>query len=185
MRQRVLIGLLLIQACASGPPAWTPAARLSPASCTAPGVPAAEPWQLVAGDGFTFCVPADWHTSDGRTWRGGGGSITWGTGAPPPGPVISGEVVTRVPVGQMPSQGSLQAAAEAQVRARCSVNRFTERVGGLPAALHDTECDGRHFTGARWETPGVYLQGEAGDAWTASLQLLVYRTVRFAPTGGH
>ena len=36
-------------------------------------------WQTVAGDGFTFCVPANWH---GRchNWRSTVSTLEWGTG---------------------------------------------------------------------------------------------------------
>jgi len=186
MRGSTLTILMLVQACASGPTGWTPAARVDPASCAAPSTPAGKPWQLVAEAGFTFCVPSDWRL-DGHMWRGGGGSITWGIGTPAPWPMIRGEVVgtitgpvTRInSTGQVTSQGTVPMVADnAQGGAQCSDQRFTERVGGLMANFYHV-CFGRHFTGAWWLTRGVYVTGDAADALTAELQMQVYRSVRF------
>lgn len=142
------------------------------------------PWQLVSAQGFTFCVPADWQTADGRTWHGAGGSITWGTGVAPRQAVASGVVVLRVPAnGAMPSEAAVRAAAEAQHGTRCSPHRFTERIGGTTANLFDTECEGQYHTGVQWDDPAVYFHGETGNAGTASLQLQVYRTTRFTSVG--
>jgi len=184
--RRLLLGLFcLLSGCASGPRMWTPVQRPSAASCAAPGAPTDAPWQLVSAPGFTFCVPSDWRTSDGRTWHGAGGSVTWGLGTPPRrvGPPMIVEM--RVPPGGgMPSPAAIQAAAAAQGAPQCSTYRRSEKVGGQVAELYDTECNGEHHTGARWESAGVYLQGEGGMDGTASVQLQVYRTVRFVPQSG-
>jgi len=187
MRHLTPMALAMLQACASSPPMWTPAARTTVASCAAPGAPAAPSWQLVTADGFTFCVPADWRSADGRTWHSADGSVTWGTGIPGPRDVVTGSVIVLVPVGgagAMPSPSAMQSAANAQMRERCSNDRFAEKVGGRSATLFDNECDGRHNTGAQWGAPAVYFRGEAGDAATASLQLQVYRSTRFVSATG-
>jgi hypothetical protein len=101
--------------------------------------------------------------------------------------VITGEVIVEMPVEQARSMAvgpEVQAAAEAQVHRRCSADRSTERIGGYVAILHDTECDGKHFTGARWAAFQTYLQGEAEGPGSASLQLMIYRTVRFDRESG-
>src|SRR5215218_1309636 len=36
-------------------------------------------WQTVAGDGFTFCVPDNWH-GRGHNWRSTASTLEWGTG---------------------------------------------------------------------------------------------------------
>jgi len=186
MRRLGLALLGALQGCASVPLIWTPAQRPSAASCAAPGAPTNAPWQLVSAPGFTFCVPPDWRTSDGRTWQGGGGSVTWGLGTPPPRQVVRPvTVLVRAPAGGgMPTQGAIRAAAAAQGIPQCSTNRRSQPVGGQTAELYDTDCDGEHHTGAWWGSLGVYLQGEGGTDGTASLQLQVYRTVRFVPQSG-
>jgi hypothetical protein len=180
MRYWLPVCLLLVQSCASGPRLWTPAARPSAASCSVPGQNPTTLWRLVSAQGFTFCVPGDWETADGRTWRGAGGSITWGTGFPPRQATVSGTVVMRVPANRgMPSEAEVRAAVEAQLGVRCSPYRLKESIGGAAADLYDTECNGQHHTGARWESPAVFFQGQADSPSAASLQLQVYRTTRF------
>lgn len=177
--------LLLMAACASAPP-WAPAARVSPASCTAPGAPADAHWQLAQGDGFTFCVPADWQTLEGRRWQWGSAAIAWGRGTPPRHVLVSGTVRMRVPVGGgMPSQGEVEAAARSQIAAQCSTQDYHENVGGQSAALSDVRCGDTYSTGVHWFGSDLYLQGDADDAGTALLELQIYRTVRFLPAGAH
>ena len=183
MRTWAIMVILALPGCASGPPAWTPVARSSPASCAPPDTSKAVPWQLVTTPSFTFCVPPAWSTTDGRTWHGRGGSLTWGTGtAPVRQEVIRREVRVRVPPGGgPPTMAEVQAAAAAQGQGppSCTSYRRSERIGGQVAALYDNECDNRHVTGAQWADARVYFQGEAGDAVTAFQQLQVFRTVRF------
>ena len=180
MRGYALALLGIVGGCASGPRMWTPAGRLSAATCAAPGAPSGAPWQLVTAQGFTFCVPPDWRTADGRRWQGADGSVQWGLGTPPRRALDSGTVAVRVPMGGgMPSPADIRAAAAAQGIAQCNTERRVEQIGGQTAALYDAECDGQHHTGAQWETLGIYLQGEAGGAFAATLQLQIYRTVRF------
>jgi len=186
MRIATLTAFVVLQACASRPPDWTPAARLDPNSCAAPSATAGKPWQLVSAEGYTVCVPADWRTNDGHTWQGGGGSITWGTGTPVPWPNVTGEMsvtgsVTQVtPGGQVLSQGTMPPDVQYSQggHAECSDRHSLETVGGVRADLYHV-CFGRHFTGAWWLTLGVFVSGEAMDARTADLQLQVYRSVRF------
>jgi hypothetical protein len=185
MRLCIVGVLLVLPACASAPP-WAPAARVSPTSCSAPGAPAEAHWQLVQGDNFTFCVPGDWQSIEGRRWQWGSGAITWGRGAPPPRRMVSGVVTVRVPVGgAMPSQGEIEARARSQIAAECSTQDYRETIGGQSAALYDVRCGETYSTGAHWFGSDIYLHGDADDAGTALLELQVYRTLRFLPTGAH
>jgi hypothetical protein len=191
MRIRTIAALILVQACASRPPLWNPSARLDPTSCAPPSATAGPAWKLVAGAGFTFCVPSDWQTSDGQSWRGGSGSIAWGTGTPAAWPLVpqverEGVVygtVTVVSPGQMPAPSTvpiLPASTEP-----CTAKRFAERVGGFLTDFYHGDCDGRHSTGAWWLTAHAYVAGVATDAETAELQLQVYRSVRFNAAPEH
>jgi hypothetical protein len=182
MRYGALIGVVLIQACATAPAMWTPAARPSAATCSAPGAPASTPWRLVAGQGFTFCVPASWRSSDGRTWRSGGSVVGWCTSrdlaeCPRVTFEISGPVISS------PSQ--VGAAALTQGGDVCSSDRLDESVGGLPATLQDYHCNAHHVTEASWSALALHFFGATDDASTARLQLQIYRTVRFASGLGH
>ena len=133
-----------------------------------------EMWREVRATRFTFCVPVNWRPlgaparggADARTWRGGTGSITWGTGEHRPRRIATAQVIVRA--GE-----PLPSAPPGQVR------RFTEVIDERVAQLWDNEFEGKHYTGATWSRPAVYLEGEATDPATARLQLAVYRTVRF------
>jgi hypothetical protein len=181
VRNLALIGLVLIQACATAPPMWTPAARISAATCSAPGAPAASPWQLVTGRGFTFCVPAAWRSSDGRTWRSGGSLVGWCTGRPPAQcPDVRGEINIQV----ITNPSEVGAARLAEEGDACSGQEFAETISGAAATLSEWHCNGHHVTAGVWPTLAVYLLGQTDDAVTARLQLQVYRTVRFTSGGG-
>ena len=184
MRRVMALFSLGVAASASGcasasAPGAEPAASVTSAAaevlpCAVPvPEPAREPWRQVRATGFTFCVPASWRPTgrpegrsvDARTWRGGSGSITWGRGEYRPQRTESRIAIVRA--GEpLPSPGQ--------------VRRFTEVIDGRPAELWDNEFEGKHYTGARWTGQAVYLEGEATDPATARLQLVVYRTVRFA-----
>jgi hypothetical protein len=168
-RSLALAALLALAGCAA-PPAGPGAAPL-PCPAEVAGAEAGE-WRLVRAEGFTFCVPRGWRPAgapasadfDAASWRGGGGTVTWGTGAYAPG--------NRGPVTVEARGGRSGAPGE--------VRRFAESIGGAPAEMWHDRIGERHFTGAQWARPRpVHLHGEAGDARAAALQLAVYRTVRF------
>jgi hypothetical protein len=183
MRYGPLLCVLGVQACVAMHPMWTPAARTSANTCGAPDAPAsAPPWQLVRGQGFTFCVPADWHSSDGHTWRSRGSLLGWCTPdrpdqCPNVAGYISGPIVT--------NQAQTGAAALVNEGGGCSSDRFREDVSGALATLFDQYCEGRHVTGIGWWSgPSVEFLGQTDDAVAARLQLQVYRTVRFTAGAG-
>jgi hypothetical protein len=179
MRYLVLIGLLCIPACASAPAVWTPATRTSAATCSDPGAPASTPWQLVTGRGFTFCVPASWQSSDGRSWRSGGSVVGWCTlrdlAACPNVTAVTFEFTGTVTHDQsLPPATALAQGADA-----CAADQLAETIGGRLATLSHEHCGGHHVTQATWAAPALHFVGETDDASTARLELQVYRSVRF------
>jgi hypothetical protein len=181
MRNAALISFVLVQACAVAPPIWTPAARPSAATCNAPGAPDSTPWQLVMGQGFTFCVPATWQSSDRRTWRSGGSLIGWCTETLAQCPRVQYEFIGQIITD--PSQEG--AAAIADEGNPCSGDHYKEIVSGASADLEDWRCNGHHVTSAVWFAQKVFFFGQTEDAVTARLQLQVYRTVRFVLAAAH
>ncbi|HEV2150436.1 MAG TPA: hypothetical protein VGR37_23755, partial [Longimicrobiaceae bacterium] len=106
--------------------------------------------------------------TDAASWRGDGGTLTWGTGAYAPEERGTMTVEARGDRAQRGPPGEMR--------------RFPESIGGASADLWHDRIGERHFTGAQWTRPRqVHLSGEARDARTAALQLAAYRTVRFAP----
>lgn len=171
----LFLALLIVPlgaAAQESPPATTDP-EVRPCSVTVPGTDVTG-WKEVRAAGFTFCVPASWRPAgrarngvDARTWRGAGGEVAWGTGTYRSTTTITTVVTVR-------SGDPLPAPPAGQV------NRFAEVIGGSVADLWDNQFDGKHYTGAKWARPSVYVAGESRDAMTARLQLHVYRTVRFA-----
>jgi len=170
MRLRTSLGLLALLGCASAPVPWAPVARPNPQSCSATGAPSTEQWRLVAAEGFTFCVPADWQATDGRTWRGATGYVTWKSGRYPTAASSSDAVVPRA--GEQSPSG-------------CSASERREEVAGHIARLQEMQCRDGYHTGAIWEDEAVYFWGRAAGAQASLLQWQIYRTVRFVPDRGH
>jgi len=148
-------------------------------------MPPAQPWQLVRGTGFTFCVPADWQSADGLTWRGAGGSITFASSGSGPliprdvitsRPIVVGEIVETLPADQLPTT-----IRTVPTFAGCAERRLAETIEGRSVTLTDTDCGGDHSTSARWSNPALSFHGTAPSASSAQLQLQVYRTLRFLP----
>jgi hypothetical protein len=182
MRYTGLFGFLFIQGCVSAPAQWTPADRLSAVTCSAPDTARTSSWQLVPGEGFTFCVPAQWRSSDGRTWRSGGGFLGWCT----PDhldkcPNVTGELTMQV----ITNRNQVLLAMMANEGGACSTDRFQASTGGAFVSLLDQHCNGRHVTEAIWTRPALYFFGQTDDPVMARLQLDVYRTVRFTGAQAH
>ncbi len=178
MRYRACAVIVLAAACATSAPVWTPVARTAPESCSAPGAPAGQTWQLVTAPGLTFCVPPGWHAGEANTWLGGSGSVTWGTGS---APTRSGAVVVRDYVRSCRVGGGCT-AYQPNPPPACVDDRRSEAIGGQAATIYDLACNGRHMTGAVWREAGVWFQGDAEDERTAALELMVFRTLRFVGT---
>jgi len=171
------LGVLgLLAACASAPPMWTPAARTSAVTCSAPDAPPTAGWQLVMGQGFTFCVPTGWVSSDGHTWRKAGSVLGWcSRDRIDQCPQVHGEVTAAVVSD--PSQ--MTAAGIYNEGGACSSDRYSTTTSGTLAVLFDEYCNGHHMTHAAWDERGLLFFGETDDPETARLELQVYRTVRF------
>jgi hypothetical protein len=59
------------------------------------------------------------------------------------------------------------------------LRRFAEAIGGLEAQVWRNRFGTAYYTGARWDSPRVWVTGEAGAADVADLQVTIFRTVRF------
>lgn len=127
-------------------------------------------WREVSAEGFSFCVPATW-SGNGRTWRQGGGSITWGVGTHP-----RPKTSTTVVAVRASEIGSLQSGGPPP---DSDVQRFSEEIGGRRADLWRNRFGREFHTGAVWSSPRVWLVGESQDATSADVQVMVFRTVRF------
>lgn len=136
-----------------------PAEALGP--CEVP-TPEEEDWRQVAAEGVSFCVPADWRPMGSKGWRGGGGSLTWGSVEP-----------------RRPAQGRLLTVRASDIPAPTQERRFSELIGGVSVELWLTGSEGEFLTGATWENPRpLYMNGEAISLRDSEVQLEIYRTVR-------
>lgn len=169
MRRLIAVGAVLLVGCGAHQtnPQLAPAATgISPCRVTVPA-PDSGTWHQIQGQGFAFCVPADWRASGARGWRGDGGSITWGTGEYRPRTTVG--PLTRVPASirtnPAPPPGTLN---------------VTEVIGGETAHLWESQVQGSEHTGATWETRRIYFEGTSGGPQGAARQFMVYRTVQFA-----
>jgi hypothetical protein len=169
MRKAFLL-LLAGFAASTPPPASAQAAEKVP--CSVPVASASqEPWQQITARGFTFCIPSSWRAGSRNTFRGDGGWVRWGTGEYRGGPRETGTAIIAVPANEVPNLVPMP---------RGRYNHFPETIGGSVAELWDSEVDGKFYTGAQWERPTrIYLAGESTDARVRSIQLEIYRTVRF------
>ena len=163
------ISILLLLA---GFTTWTPSQGSAQAAqtvpCTVPVASSEEPWQQISAQGFTFCIPSSWRAAR-NTARGDGGRLRWGTGDHPRTEVAT--VTMTVPAGSTPQIPTLPGRR----------NRFSETIGGYVAEIWDNEYEGKFYTGAQWQTPRIYLQGESTNPTGRERQLEIYRTVRFTP----
>lgn len=139
-------------------------------------VPVHEPdsltWREVSAEGFAFCVPSGWRASGARGWRGEAGSVSWGLGEYKPTVIGASIGVARVPGGAMEAPTPPVS------------HQATEMIGGAMASLWDTEFQGTHYTGAKWEQQRIHLEGKTSGPRNAARHWAIYRTVHFGATGG-
>lgn len=159
---RTVLQLLVVtglSGCASQPrPSDAVPADPGAACEMSPATPDGATWREVKTDRFSFCVPAEWRSSGQRSWRGEGGTITWGLGER-----VAPYVVASVP-GQMPSE----------------MRESIETIGGARAELHIYRVGSTYRTSADWTAARVNFSGEARSYDVAQRHLAVYRTVRLA-----
>lgn len=124
-------------------------------------------WREVATTQFTFCVPADWLVREDGAVHGSS-EIEWGRGSPPN--KVIGTSIVQIPAG---------GGATGRGLSDRDMQRFSEDIGGYHAQLWKNRFGSRYYTGARWESPAVWLTGEATIPRAAEIQLAIFRTVRF------
>jgi hypothetical protein len=127
-------------------------------------------WQRVEAMGFDFCVPPGWNGS-GRTWSRGTARVTWG---------ISRVVAPAdVPAIVQASSRSLPTCVSAPARGQ-DIHTTPEVIGGRQAQVWRSQYPRGFYTGGHWHDPHFYVVGEAPDAATADLEMVIVRTVRIA-----
>jgi hypothetical protein len=131
-------------------------------------------WQTVAGDGFTFCVPDNWH-GRGHNWRTTASTLEWGTGKAR-GPTV--KVVERRVVSRSELAAGVRTPSEPP--AGTDIQRFTDQIDGRTVTLWRNRINGKFYVGGQWDTPQVWLVGQADDQSSADTQMMILRTVRFA-----
>jgi len=131
-------------------------------------------WQTVAGDGFTFCVPGNWH-GRGHNWRSTVSTLEWGTGK------ARGQTV-KVLETRVVSKSELAVGRRGSPEppAGTDIQRFTDQIDGRTVTLWRNRINGKFYVGGQWDTPQVWLLGEADDQTSADTQMMILRTVRFA-----
>ncbi len=156
--------------CGTNPaPAAGPAVGSAANACTAV-VPAADvsAWHGVVADGFTFCVPPDWSAS-GRSWSRGTARVTWGLGSA----VAPADVPAIAQASSRPAFSCTSTATK-----RIQIHPRAEVIGGREARVWRDHVRQGFYTGGHWSEPHFYIVGEASDAATADLEMLIVRTAR-------
>lgn len=165
MRSMVIAGVILLAGCGAHNGSTAAPTPVAVVPCAVP-VPSADSleWKLVQASGFTFCVPPGWRPAGAQGWRGEGASIEWAAGRKPQ----PNEVVRRVPAG-------VGIGEPAPVP-----RHFVEIIGGESADLWDNHMSGTNYTSAEWGEKRVYFRGKSSGPRGADIELMIYRTVRFA-----
>ena len=158
------LGVLIVAlGCATGGGGRIPAESLGPCEVNAPKE---HDWRQVASEEISFCVSADWTSMGRNGWRGSGGSVTWGSGAPERRIETATMVVSSDDMPPMPPRP-------------IQPQRFAEVIGGVPVELWLIERQGEFLTGATWNSPrSMYMTGEAIFRGNADLQFEIFRTAR-------
>lgn len=151
-------------------------------------------WRQVRASGFTFCVPASWQPSgqardsvDASSWKGGGGSVTWGIGRPRS--MIGPDVVFTVtmPVITVPRGGTSTTGTNEPVplppdrsSRQCSQPTNTpSSSSGVTVMVTQIQCQGIWTTTAWSTAPAMYIQAEAHTAKVAALEVSMMSTIQF------
>ncbi|HEU4558065.1 MAG TPA: hypothetical protein VFS20_09455 [Longimicrobium sp.] len=153
-------------------PAVNPAPVAARGSCAAE-VPSADVsrWQSVSAEGFTFCVPPDWSATGRTTWSRGTARVTWGVGQT----VADADIPSMVSAANRPAPACVGSASKG-----VQIHRTAEVIGGREAQVWRNRYRQGFYTGAHWTTPHIYIVGEASDAATADLEMVILRTARVA-----
>lgn len=166
MRAAVLLATLLLAACARQSAA--PAILVAEAKpCSRDRVPPhdAGDWREIAGDGFTYCVPASWQPVGQRAqrWRTPSLDLEWGQadGFQRPAPFV------------VPTRG--------QSGARFGSRVMTETIDGATVRLEIQDLSEATLwsAAAAWLEPTLRVYATARTATAAAEVLGVYRSVRF------
>jgi hypothetical protein len=128
-------------------------------------------WQRVEALGFTFCVPPDWRASGGRSWSRGNARVTWGISRL----VAQADVPPIVQASASPGFSCVSAPARG-----ADLHMTPETIGGRQAQVWRSSYPRGFYTGGHWHDPHFYVVGEAPDAATADLEMVIVRTVRIA-----
>jgi hypothetical protein len=128
-------------------------------------------WQTVAGDGFTFCVPANWH-GRAHNWHATGATMEWGTGKARGHPVKVTEV-------RVVSRAEIASGRRPDPSPMIENQQFTDQVDGHSVTLWRNRFNGKYYVGGQWDSPQVWLLGQSDDSPSADTQMVILRTVRF------
>lgn len=165
------------------PAGVTSGAVAGPSAGRAAPCPAAagEAWSEVRDGELSFRVPPGWRRAGARTWRGQGGSLSWGRGEArdqATGPVVVR--TTRISGAGVQQSTRPERAPVDPTR----IGRVPEVIGGRAAEAWAHRMDGVHYVGAQWHSPQVFVMGEAHGEETAALLRAVLRTVCFDAGAG-
>jgi hypothetical protein len=86
--------------------------------------------------------------------------------------VIERRVVSR-------SELAAGARASSEPPAGADIQRFTDQIDGRTVTLWRNRINGKYYVGGQWDTPQVWLLGQADDQPSADTQMMILRTVRF------
>jgi hypothetical protein len=171
-----LLVLLATAACASGgasaasdTSALAPAAnRQAAAACTAtvPGRDLAT-WTEATWDDLTICLPPGWRVRGGLA-QSGTAQVRWGRGEPK-AEVVRTEIRT-VPASEMRRINRDVVTSNSR--------EFPETIGGQQAIVQRRRVGERFYTGAVWNTPRVWIGGEASTEAAAEVQMTIIRSAR-------
>lgn len=127
-------------------------------------------WLEMKGEGFTYCVPANWEPlgARGQRWRSSTVDLVWDE---------------QSPFGQ---RAPFVNTARGQSSVPFGTRVVTERVDGRTVRLEVQEAgpDGTLASQAQWLEPSLRLYGRARTATAADEILTVVRSVRFAKKSG-